>query len=62
MNIIYTLPILYILSNNKKRFWNIWIEEDKDTKNIYICRKYGIINSKITIPVKKLIDHKLKNI
>jgi ATP-dependent DNA ligase len=55
MNIIYNLPILYILSNNKKRFWNIWIEEDKNTKNIYICRKYGIIDGKITIPNKKLV-------
>jgi ATP-dependent DNA ligase len=58
MNIIYTLPILYILSNNKKRFWNIWIEEDKNTQKIYISRKYGIINGKITIPNKKLIEHK----
>lgn len=54
MNKLFEKPILYILSNNKKRFWEIWIEEDKK-KDIYICRNYGIIGGKITIPEKKLI-------
>ena len=53
MNKLFEKPILYILSNNKKRFWKIWIEEDKK-KDIYICRNYGIIGGKITIPEKKL--------
>jgi len=57
MNKILEKPILYILSNNKKRFWKIWIEEDKKNKDIYICRNYGIIGGKITIPKKKLIKH-----
>lgn len=57
MNLFLEKPILYILSNNKKRFWKIWIEQDKENKNIYICRNYGIIDGKITIPEKKLIDH-----
>jgi ATP-dependent DNA ligase len=56
MNKVFEKPILYILSNNKKRFWKIWIEEDKD-RNIYICRNYGIIGGKITIPKKKQIKH-----
>jgi predicted DNA-binding WGR domain protein len=56
---VYEKPILYILSNNKKRFWKIWIEEEKSLNktNIYICRNYGIIGGKITIPAKKLIKH-----
>lgn len=56
---VHEKPILYILSNNKKRFWKIWIEEDKSLNktNIYICRNYGIIGGKITIPAKKLIKH-----
>jgi ATP-dependent DNA ligase len=57
MNILLEKSILYILSNNKKRFWKIWIEEDKRNKDIYICRNYGIIGGKITIPEKKLIKH-----
>jgi predicted DNA-binding WGR domain protein len=58
MNKIFEKPILYILSNNKKRFWKIWIEEGKNNKkDIYICRNYGIIGGKITIPEKKLIKH-----
>jgi DNA ligase-1 len=56
MNIIYNLPKLFILSNGKKRFWEIWIEEDKN-KNIFIHRKYGIINGKITNQIKE-IKHK----
>ena len=48
MTIIYKLPILYILSNHKKRFWKIWIEDD-----ITIHREYGIIESKITVPLPK---------
>lgn len=48
MTIVYKLPILYILSNNKKRFWKIWIED-----NVTIHREYGIIDSKITIPSSK---------
>ena len=60
MNKVLEKPILYILSNNKKRFWKIWIEEDNEknkNKDIYICRNYGIIGGKITIPEKKLIKH-----
>jgi ATP-dependent DNA ligase len=57
MNTILEKPILYILSDNKKRFWKIWIEEDKKDKTIYICRNYGIIGGKITIPEKKQIKH-----
>jgi ATP-dependent DNA ligase len=63
MNIVLEKPILYILSNNKKRFWKIWIEEHKNNKqneqikDIYICRNYGIIGGKITIPEKKQIKH-----
>ena len=56
MNIIYKLPKLFILSNGKKRFWEIWIEEDEN-KNIFIHRKYGIINGKITSQIKE-IKHK----
>ena len=55
MKILYKLPILYILSNNKKRFWKIWINEDNN--KIYICREYGIIGGKITIPQEKIINH-----
>jgi len=51
------LPTLFILANNKKRFWKIWIEEDNKNKNnknkVYICREYGIIGGKITKPQKK---------
>ena len=66
MNKVFEKPILYILSNNKKRFWKIWIEEVKknkrnkeneENKDIYICRNYGIIGGKITIPERKLIKH-----
>ena len=53
MNIIYKLPKLFILSNGKKRFWEIWIEADKN-KNIFIHRKYGIINGKITNQIKEI--------
>ena len=61
--IIYKLPILYILSNNKKRFWEIWLsEEAKEDNKMYICRKYGILGGKITIPNKKLIENKKKAI
>jgi ATP-dependent DNA ligase len=56
--IIYRLPILYILTNNKKRFWEIWLSEEYN--NIYICRKYGILGGKITVPNKKLIENKKK--
>jgi len=58
--IIYKLPILYILTNNKKRFWEIWLSEESN--NIYICRKYGIIGGKISIPNKKLVENKKKAI
>lgn len=51
MKIIYELPKLYIISNNKKRFWHIWIEDD-----ITINREYGIIGGKIIIPYKKKIE------
>jgi len=44
--ILEELPLLFILTNNKKRFWKIWIEKNND--NIYIYREYGIINGKIT--------------
>jgi ATP-dependent DNA ligase len=54
MEIIYKLPKLYIISNNKKRFWEIWIEKSNDI--YYICRIYGIIGSKITISNKKEIN------
>jgi len=54
MTIIFELPILYI-TTNKKRFWHIWIEQNK--KNIkndyYIVRKYGIIDGTITNPLPK---------
>ena len=42
-------PILYIdIHSDKKRFWKLWIEKKGD---IYLlCREYGIINGKITIP------------
>ena len=44
-------PILYILANGKKRFWQIWISPvDND---IYIHRKYGYINGKISEPSPK---------
>ena len=51
MKFISELPILYIKSGSKKRFWKIWIETIND--KIYIKRKYGIINGKITIPNPK---------
>lgn len=60
MTDIYNLPILYITSNNKKRFWQIWIEKEKD--NFYIIRKYGIIGGKITSPEKKHIKNLNKGI
>ena len=56
MNKLFEKPTLLILSNKKKRFWKICIEEDIK-KNIYICRNYGIIGGKISIPEKKLIKH-----
>ena len=42
-------PILYIdIHSNKKRFWKLWIEKKGD---IYLlCREYGILNGKMTIP------------
>ena len=55
MNIKYELPKLYILSNNKKRFWHIWIEETLD-KKIYIHRNYGILTGKITVPSPKIAN------
>jgi len=62
ISIIFDLPILYIISNNKKRFWKIWIEQDKKTNKQYISREYGIINGKITIPEKKEIKTLQKGI
>ena len=53
MSIIYKLPILYIKSNNKKRFWKIWLS--KEDNKIYIKREYGIEGGKITIPEPKII-------
>jgi ATP-dependent DNA ligase len=61
MKIINKLPKLYIITNNKKRFWEIWIEEDKEDK-YYIVRNYGIIGGKITIPEKKEIKTLSKGI
>lgn len=58
MNKIFELPILYI-NTNKKRFWQIWIEQPSKQnkqnikKDYYIVRKYGIINGTITNPQKK---------
>lgn len=52
MNIVYQLPKLFIISNNKKRFWEIWIEKKNDI--YYIVRNYGIIGGKLTNPEKKI--------
>jgi predicted DNA-binding WGR domain protein len=59
MNKVFELPILYI-TTNKKRFWQIWIEQSIEQQNklninneYYIVRKYGIIGGTITNPQKK---------
>lgn len=42
-------PILYFDShNNKKRYWKIWIDFNKNTYSL--CREYGVIGGKITRP------------
>lgn len=54
-------PILYLdIDKQKKRFWKIWIEISKEPNNIYLlCREYGIIGGKITIPNPiELVDEK----
>lgn len=61
MKIINKLPILYITTGDKKRFWEIWIEEEGKNK-YYILRNYGIIGGKITKPEKKEIKDLSKGI
>lgn len=58
MKIVLKLPKLFIISNGKKRFWEIWLEEhnfkNKKNEQIYfIVRNYGIIGGKLTNPEKK---------
>ncbi len=55
-------PILYLDTNNqKKRFWKIWIEIKKTPNNNYfLCREYGIIGGKITIPNPIELDDEKK--
>jgi ATP-dependent DNA ligase len=66
MKIILKLPKLFIISNGKKRFWEIWIEEhflkNKNEKIYYIVRNYGIIGGKLTIPEKKEVKSMSKGI
>ena len=58
IKIIKTYPTLYIKNGHKTRFWCIWITEDIYNKSgVYINKKYGLIDGKITIPNPKKIEH-----
>ncbi len=62
-SILFQLPTLYILSNqkdNKKRFWKIWII--KKANKMFIMREYGVMNGKITKPEPKEIYNLNKGI
>lgn len=62
MKEIIRLPKLFITSNGKKRFWEIWIEENKSNNIYFIIRNYGVIGGKITIPEKKEVKSLSKGI
>jgi len=59
---IYELPKLFSLNEDEKeRFWQIWIEDNGDGK-FMICRRYGIIDRKITEPESKIMNDLKKTI